>query len=65
MYGSQKSHTPCLKRHEIEEKSDIDHVFKITIEIKTAQPILLIFISFFSEDNVLSDEIKICYSFEY
>ena len=25
----------------------------------------MIFVSLFSEDNVLSDEIKICYIFEY
>ena len=25
----------------------------------------MILVSFFSEDNVLSDEIKICYIFEY
>ena len=28
-------------------------------------PISMILVSFFSEDNVLSDEIKICYTFEY
>ena len=34
-------------------------------KIKTAKPISMILVSFFSEDNVLSDEIKICYIFEY
>ena len=33
--------------------------------IKTTQPISMILVSFFSEDNVLSDEIKICYILEY
>ena len=32
--------------------------------IKTTQPIAMILVSFFSEDNVLSDEIKICF-FKY
>ena len=35
-------------------KIDNDYVFK------TTQPILMILLSFFSEDNVSSDEIKIC-----
>ena len=39
--------------------------WEMTIESKTTQPITMILISFFSEDNVLSDEIKICYIFEY
>ena len=66
MYWSQESHYPCLKRHENEEKIDIDrpclendHIFK------TAQPISMILVSFFPEYNVLSDEIKICYIFDY
>ena len=33
--------------------------------IKTSQTISLILVPFFSEDNVLSDEIKIWYIFEY
>ena len=63
MYESQKSHYPCLKHYENEEKSDIDHVLRNEhrIRIKTTQPISL---SFFSEDNALSDDIKICYIFE-
>ena len=63
MYGSQKSHYPCLKRHEHEEKSDIVHVLRNYHKTITTQAILLSF--FQSEDKVLSDEIKICYSFEY
>ena len=57
MYGSQKSHYPCLKHLEKEERSDIDHVLRNYHRIKTTQPISLILVSFFSEDNVLSDEI--------
>ena len=54
-----------LKCHEIEEKIDNDDVLRNYHAIKTAQPISMIFVSFFSEDNVLSDEIKICCIFEY
>ena len=39
--------------------------WEMTIESKTTQPISLILVSFFSEDIVLSDEIKIYYIFEY
>ena len=65
IYESQKSHYPCLKRHENEEKNDIDHALRNDHRIKTTQPISLILVSFFSEDNVLADKIKICYIFEY
>ena len=66
MYGSQNlSHYPWLKCHENEEKFDNDYVFKNGHRIKTTQPIPMILVSFFSEDNDLSDEIKICYIFEY
>ena len=64
MYGSQKSHNPWLKCHENEEKIDND-VFRNYHRIKTTQPISMILVSSFLEDNVLSDEIKICYIFEY
>ena len=66
MYGSQKSHFPCLKRHENEEKSGIDVFWEMTRDvlrndqrINTTQPTSFILVSFFSEDNVLSVEIKI------
>ena len=59
MYGSQKSHYPWLKCHENEEKIDNDHVLRNYNRIKTTQPILMILVSFFSEDNILSDEIRI------
>ena len=65
MYGSQKSHYPWLKCHENEEKFDNDYVLSIDHRIKTTQLISMILVSFFTEDNVLSDEIKICYIFEY
>ena len=51
--------------HENEEKIDNDYVLRNDHRIKTTQPISMTLISFFSEDNVLSDEIKICYIFEY
>ena len=59
IYGSQKSHYPCLKCHENEEKIDNDHVLRNDHRIKTIQPSSMILVLFFSEDNVLSDEIKI------
>ena len=61
MYGSQKSHYPCLKIcHENEEKLTITSFWEITIESKLyTEPISMILVSFFSEDNVLSDKIKI------
>ena len=67
MYGSQKSHYPWLKCHENEEKIDNGYVLRNDHRIKTTctQPISMILVSFCSEDNVLSDEIKICYIFEY
>ena len=40
-------------------------VFRNDNRIKTTQPISMILVSFFSEDNVLSDEIKLCYIFEF
>ena len=58
MYGSQKSHNPWLKCHENEEKIENDYVLRNDNRIKTTQPISMILVSFFSEDNVLSDEIK-------
>ena len=63
MYGSQKSHYPCLKRHENEEKIDNDRVLRNDHRIKPTQLISMILVSFFSEDNVLSHEMKICYIF--
>ena len=45
--------TPLLKRHENEEKSDIDHVLR---NEHTINLVSLMLVSFFSEDNVLSDE---------
>ena len=65
MYGSQKSHNPWLKCHENEEKIDNDNVFRNDHIIKTTQPISMILVSFFLEDNVLSDEIKILYIFAF
>ena len=65
MYGSQESHNRWLKCHEHEEKMENDNVFRNDDRIKTTQPILMILVWFFSEDNVLSDDIKICYIFEY
>ena len=44
---------------------DNDHVLRNDHSIKITQPISVILVSFFSGDNVLSDEIKICYIFEY
>ena len=64
MYGSQKSHYPWLKCHENEEKIDNDYILrndhlesKLHVHVYT-QPISMILVSVFSEDNVLSDEIK-------
>ena len=66
MYGSQNSHNPWMKCHENEEKIDNDVIFRNDHRIKTTQPISMMLVSFFSEDNVLSDEMKICYSiFEF
>ena len=62
----RKANYPWLKCHENEEKMYNDYyVLENDHRIKTTQPISLILVSFFSEDNVLSDEIKICYMFEY
>ena len=55
MYGSQKSHYPWQACHENEEKFDNDYVLRNS----------MILVSFFAEDNVLSDEIKLFYIFEY
>ena len=50
-----------LKCHENEEKIDNDYVLRNYHKIKTTQPISMILVSFFSEDNVLSDEKKNTY----
>ena len=64
MYGSQKSYNyPGVKCHENEDQIANDYVLRYYHRIKTTQPISMILVSFFSEDNVLSDEIKICYIF--
>ena len=42
-----------------------DCVSRNGCRINTTAPIQMILVSFFSEDNVLSDETKICYIFEY
>ena len=55
MYGSQKSQYPWLKCHANEEKVDHDNVLRNSRRIKTTQPISMILVSFFLEDNVLSD----------
>ena len=66
MCGSQKSHYPWLKCHEIAEEIDNDYVLRNDNRIKILKPISKILVSFFSEDNVLSDEVKLCYNiFEY
>ena len=59
MYGSQKSH------YENEEKFENDRVLRNGNRINTTQPISIILVSLFSEDNVQSDKIKTCYIFEY
>ena len=58
MYGSQKYHNPWLKCHENEEKIENDYVLRNYHKIKTTQPISMILVSFFSEGNYLSDEMK-------
>ena len=66
MYGSHKSHYPWLKCHENEEKIDNYYVWEITIESKLLNQFvnnLQDLVSFFSEDNILSNEIKISYIF--
>ena len=63
MYGSQKSHYPWLKINKNEDKLDNDYVWRNDHRIKITQPISMILVSLFSEDNVLYDEIKICYIF--
>ena len=55
MYGS----------YENEEKIDNDNVLRNDHRSKTTRPISMILVSFFSEDNVLSDEIEMCYIFEH
>ena len=65
MYGSQKSHNPWLKSHENEEKIENYYVLRNDHRIKTTQPISMILLSFFSEDNVYLMKWKKCYIFEY
>ena len=64
MYGSQKSHYPRLC-HEDEEKIENDYGLRNDHRITNTQPISMILVSFFSEDSILSDEIRIWYIFEY
>ena len=58
MYGSQKKHNSWLKCHENEEKIENNYVLRNDHGIKTTQQISMNLVSFFSEDNVSSDEIK-------
>ena len=50
--------------HENEEKIEHDYVLRNDNRINTTQPIEMVLVSFFSGDNVLSDEKK-GYIFEY
>ena len=61
----RKSHYPLLKCHENEEKIDNDFVLRNDHRIKTTQPIAMMSVSFFIEDNVLSNEIKKNYISDY
>ena len=66
VWKSEKNINPWLKCHENEQKIDNDRVLRNDHRIKNyTQPISMILVSFFSEDNVLSDELKIYYIFEY
>ena len=56
---------PEVERHENEEKSDIDHVLRYDHRIKTTQPISLILVSLFSEDNVLHVHVCIWWNYTY
>ena len=58
MHGSQKIHYPSLKCHENEDKIGNDYVLRNDYRIK-------FLVSFFSEDYVICDEIKICHISEY
>ena len=55
MYGSQKSHYPCLKMSREWRENWQWSCLRNYHRIKTTQPISMILVSFFSEDNVLSD----------
>ena len=49
-----------------EEKIENDDVFRYDHRIKSTQPIpMILVLSFFAEENVLSDEIKICYILDF
>ena len=61
----RKAIIPDSKCHENEEKIYNDRVSRNGHRINTTQPNQMILVSFFAEYNVLSDEIKIYYSFEY
>ena len=65
MYGSQKSHNPDWNVMKMKRKLTMTTFSEMIIEIKTTQPISMILVSFFSEDNVLSDEIKIYNIFKF
>ena len=61
----RKTIIPDWKCHENEEKIENDDVLRNDHKIKTTQPISMILVWFFSENNVSSDEMKICYIVEY
>ena len=52
-------------RRFINKKIVNDCVSRNGCRINTAEPNQMILVSFFSEDNVLFDEIKICFILEY
>ena len=55
----------CPDAHWSVRKFVNECVSRIGCRINTTEPNHMILVSFFSEDNVLSDKIKICYIFEF
>ena len=56
-------YTSRKKLAQIYQKFVNDCLSRNGCTINTAEPNQMIFVSFFSEDSVLSDEIKLCYIF--
>ena len=61
----RKTIIPDWKCHKNDEEIDNDYVLRNDHSINITQPVSMILVSFFSEDNVLSDEINVCYIFKY
>ena len=59
------SYTSCIPHADLTKFMNVFQEICRIKSINTTEPNQMILVSFFTEDNALSDEIKICCIFEY